>query len=468
VLSPNAVSIGPGGVAQVLVEVSLSDGPPQSVTLSATGAPSGVSTSLTPSAGTTSFDSVLLLNASSSATPGTYEVSVGGTSGGLVASASFELTITAPPSAPPATFIARVSVSPSEGGTTDPAPGDLRLQANQLLTVTALPSAGWSLSEWLVDGSSAGNGTRLSFFPVGNVTVEARFSQVVSEVGNKASVSFTAAGTGAPNVLIDGATHGLPSSFSWAVGSDHNVSAPSIIQSGPNTELVLAGWRGAVNSSSPTISFTVEKDATLVAEYQTRYLIDFAFVDSAGGPTPAQNATIYGPEGLTTVTSSNYSAWLQAGATYTPLDGTVGGVVVPVLPGAGNFTASYPGTVTVALSVYPVSVRVVDVFGQPISGANVTLTTSGNERLTQATGKNGLATFNDVPMGWFTATYTYLGVSGSLASSVTGAHSDTVTVALSYPIVSVAVIFVGVAAISLVRRWRRNGQVSRSFDGEFS
>jgi hypothetical protein len=438
------------------------------VTLNATGAPAGVSTSLTPSTGTTSFDSVLLLNASSSATPGTYEVSVGGTSGELVASASFELTITAPPSAPPATFIATVSVSPSQGGTTDPAPGDLRLQANEPLTVTALPSAGWSLSEWLVDGSAAGNGTRFSFFPVGNVTVEAIFSQVVSEVGDKASVSFTAAGADAPNVLIDGATQGLPASFSWAVGSNHDVSTPSLIRSGSNTELVFVGWHGAVNSSSPTISFTVQKDATLVAEYQTKYLIDFAFVDSTGGPTQAQNATIYGPGGLTTVTSSNYSLWLQAGATYSPLDGTVGGVVVPVLPGVGNFTTSSPETVTIALSVYPVSVRLVDMFGQPISGANVTLTTSDHERFTQATGKNGLATFNDVPMGWFTATYTYLGVSGSLSSSATGVHSDTVTVALSYPIVSLVLIFVGVTAISLVRRWRRNGLVSRSFDGELA
>ncbi|MDA4123767.1 MAG: carboxypeptidase-like regulatory domain-containing protein, partial [Thaumarchaeota archaeon] len=379
---------------------------------------------------------------------------------------SFELTIASPP--PPATFVATVSDSPSQGGTTDPAPGDLRLQANELLTVTAIPSTGWSLSEWLVDGSPAGNGTRLSFFPVGNATIEAIFSQIVSGVGNMASVSFTAAGPDAPNVLIDGEPHGLPTSVSWAVGSNHNVSAPSIIQSNSNTELVLVGWHGAVNSSSPTIFFTVEKDATLVAEYQARYLTDFAFVDSSGAPTAAQNATIYGPEGLMTIASSNYSAWLQAGATYIPLDATVGGVVVPVLPGAGNFTASYPGTVTVALSVYPISVRVVDMFGQPISGANVTLATSGHERFTQTTGKNGLATFNDVPMGWFTATYTYLGVSGSLSSSATGAHNATVTMALSYPIVSVAVIFVGVTAISLVRRWRRNGQVSHSFDGEFA
>ncbi|MDA4123766.1 MAG: hypothetical protein OK456_11355, partial [Thaumarchaeota archaeon] len=87
VLSPNSVSIGSGSGAQVLVQVDLSGGSPQFVTLNATGVPTGVSSSFSPPTGTTSFDSVLLLSASSSANPGTYEVSVAGTSGGFLASA---------------------------------------------------------------------------------------------------------------------------------------------------------------------------------------------------------------------------------------------------------------------------------------------------------------------------------------------------------------------------------------------
>jgi len=462
-LSPVAVSVVASGATQITVSVVLDSGARGAVGLTAAGVPAGVSSSFTPSAGTAAFDSVLLLDTSSSATPGIYQITVVGRSGTLVQSSSFELTIESAP--PPATYTETVSSSPPKGGTTDPAAGTFAFQASQLLTVTALPSSGWSLNHWLVNGNSAGNGTQLSFIPRGDVTIVAVFSNIAPNADPAASVSFAAMGTNSSDVVIGGETYALPTSFTWAVGSSHQVSAQGLIQAGDNSEVVLVGWHGALNSSSSALSFTVEKDMTFIAHYQTKYLVDFVFVDSGAAPVAAQNATIYGPEGLTTVTSANSSAWLDAGATYTPLGGTVGGVVVPVLPGLGSFTAYSPETITIALSTYPVSIRVVDLFGQPISGANVTLTTAGQVRLPQITGKNGSATFNDVPMGWFDATYSYLGVSGSLSSSAIGAHGDTVTMALSYPILSVAAVFAGLVAISSVRRWRRNREIDRAFDG---
>jgi len=358
-----------------------------------------------------------------------------------------------------------VSTSSPEGGTTLPPVGEYAYQADHLLTVTAKPVSGWSLDHWLVNGDPAGNGTQLSFIPQANTTIVAVFVDVAPPNTPVASVSFAASGTSASNVTVDGVQYALPTSFTWPVGSSHQVSAATLVPTGNETELVLAGWQGGANSSSSALSFTVEKDMTLVAKYQAKYLFDFAFTDSTGSPVVLQNATFYGPEGLITVTAANSSAWLRAGAQYTAMGGTVEGTSVPVLTGFGSFVACGPQTVTVPLSIYPISIRVVDVFGQPISGANVTLTTSGQERFTQLTGSNGSATFNGVPMGWFAATYSYLGVSGALSSSAVGAHSETVTMALSYPVFTVAVVFAAIVAISSVARWRRAKASEQAFDG---
>ena len=433
------------------------------VGLSAIGVPPGVSSLFTPSTGTAGFVAVFLLNTPGSFKPGTYQINVVGTSGELVHSSSFDLTIVA---APPATFKEIVSNSPQQGGTTDPASGSFTFLANRLLNITAFPSSGWSLDHWLVNGISAGNGSQLSFVPKGDVTINAVFIKATPPVVPSASVSFSAMGANSSEVVVDGARYALPRSFTWPIGSSHQVSVQTVIRVGNETELVLLGWHGWANSSSSALSVTVKNSMTLIADYQTKLLVNFAFVDSVATPVTPQNATISGPGGWITITSANSSAWLDAGGEYTFVAATAGGIVVSHLPVFGGFTVNNPATITVPLSIFPISIRVVDVFGQSISGAKVTLTTPGQQRFTQITGNDGVATFNDIPNGWFNATYSYLGVSGSLSNSATGAHSNTVTMALSYPIFSVVAVFAAAAAIASVRIWRRNRAVDRAVDGQ--
>jgi hypothetical protein len=453
-----------GGEIQTAISVVVDFGGPHPVGLSVTGEPPGVSSSFSTVAGTAPFASALILGSSSSVAPGTYQLTVKGSSGTQVSSATFVLTVDPAANEPTATYTETVSSSPSQGGTTDPPAGAYSFESGRLLTVTALPFTGWALDHWLVNGSPAGNGTKFSFIGAGDISVEAVFSRAAPQSNPVASVSFTATGASGAQVIVDGIQYPLPTSFSWAVGSTHLVSAQTPIPEGSAARVVLAGWEGGVNSSSPEASFTVGTNMTLIAKYQSEYLVGFSFTDSAGASVAAQNATIYGPQGLITVTSANSSAWLEAGATYTPLGGTVGGVVVPIAPGATSFTVDGPMTVAIPLSTYSVSIKVVDMFGQPISGANVTLTTSGQERLTQTTGDNGSASFTNIPMGWFHATYSYLGVSGSLESGVTGAHSESVTMALSYPVFTVAAVFAGLIGVSYVARRRRSTDDSNSFD----
>jgi hypothetical protein len=72
------------------------------------------------------------------------------------------------------------------------------------------------------------------------------------------------------------------------------------------------------------------------------------------------------------------------------------------------------------------------------------------------TGGPGTVTYDTVPLGVFYATYSYPGVSGHVQNATQGGHRETVAVALSYPLISMGVVFVGAAAASGVMVWRRH------------
>jgi hypothetical protein len=202
-----------GESTQTLVTVVLDAGSPLTVALVATGLPLGASASFTPSVGTASFVSLLILNTTASVGPGSYQIIVVGTSGDLVASVAFQLTVQP---AKPATYTLTVSPPSAAGGTTNPPSGAYNYTAGQLVTVSAVPSAGWSFTQWMVNGSQAGNGTQLAFTVNGNTEVTPVFSQTPPPVlvVPQASVSFLSNGEGSTQIMIDGTGYSLPTSFS--------------------------------------------------------------------------------------------------------------------------------------------------------------------------------------------------------------------------------------------------------------
>jgi len=111
----------------------------------------------------------------------------------------------------------------------------------------------------------------------------------------------------------------------------------------------------------------------------------------------------------------------------------------------------------VSLPSYPVSIKVVDVFGQPIQGSSVVLTSANETQSTGVTNSSGLVTFGYVPSGGFNATYSYLGVSGEISGLASTGDVYTGAVALSYPIISLLAVPVGTIAILGIRRLRNRG-----------
>ncbi|MEU2871216.1 glycosyl hydrolase family 18 protein [Streptomyces olivoreticuli] len=93
-LSPASASVPPGGSAGATVNTAVAAGSPQAVNLSAEGAPSGVSVSLTPSSVTAGGSARLAVATTASAAPGTYPITVRGSAPSGAHTATYTLTVT--------------------------------------------------------------------------------------------------------------------------------------------------------------------------------------------------------------------------------------------------------------------------------------------------------------------------------------------------------------------------------------
>jgi hypothetical protein len=91
--SPNQQTVTPGGSTTYTITVSLVSGSTQNVVLSVSGAPSGVSTSLNPTSGSPSFNSILSVSTTSSVAAGQYVMTITGTAGAKTETTTVTLTI---------------------------------------------------------------------------------------------------------------------------------------------------------------------------------------------------------------------------------------------------------------------------------------------------------------------------------------------------------------------------------------
>jgi len=113
--SPTSLTITQGGSGASTISVTPQNGFSGSVSLSASGLPSGVTASFSPNSTTTS--STLTLTASSAATTGTVTVTITGTSGTLTNTVPITLTISSPPPPLPTVYSLQLNPTSVVGGT---------------------------------------------------------------------------------------------------------------------------------------------------------------------------------------------------------------------------------------------------------------------------------------------------------------------------------------------------------------
>ncbi|WP_181807220.1 carbohydrate binding domain-containing protein [Streptomyces shenzhenensis] len=93
-LSPGSASVAQGGSATATVATAVTSGGAESVSLAASGAPSGVGVSFSPASVTSGGSSTLTATVGSSVAAGTYPITVTGTAAGTSHSATYTLTVT--------------------------------------------------------------------------------------------------------------------------------------------------------------------------------------------------------------------------------------------------------------------------------------------------------------------------------------------------------------------------------------
>jgi Pro-kumamolisin, activation domain len=186
--SPSSVSVAQGGQGFSTIIVNPLNGFSGSVSLSASGLPTGVTASFSP-ASTPSY-STLILSATAVAVTGTFDVTVTGTSGGLSASTTISLTVTIGPNFSLSASPSSLSIARGSNGTT---------------AITITPSNGFSDSVTF-SVSGLGKGVSASFTPNPATTT----STLTFTAGKGATTgTFTVTITGASGALSQQTTISL-------------------------------------------------------------------------------------------------------------------------------------------------------------------------------------------------------------------------------------------------------------------
>lgn len=449
-VTPPVESVVPGSSVSASVSVSIVSGATEEVVLTASGLPFGTSLKFSPEVGLPSFASAVSLSTTDSTPFGTYAIELTGTAGGLSRSVDFSLTVE--PSQP-ATYTVSVSAGPSVGGVVEPSAGAYSYAAGSSVTVSSTPSAGWHLSSWQVNGKYAGNGTSITLTVTGDLSIQALFGEGSAKTPETATVSISPLAVSSGNVTVDGMLYSLPVSFSWALGSAHTISAPPTISIDDQTREAFNGWDGSVTSKSQTVSFTVTQDMNLQPHYREQYLVSLNFVDG-NGKALVPTGVVMRESGETIEVGRNMSAWLCANTVYSFLN--VGWLGANVPYPSFHLEFGGPGLYTVPTYVFSDTLKVVDAYGLPLRGATVSLVVGNGTVLTRTTADNGTATFGQVPLGTFSGTVNYLGLSSGVSSQSVGDYTGTVSMVLSYPVLvtlGIMGLFIGVMAY---RRWKRN------------
>ena len=305
--SPSSLSITQGGSGTSTVTVTDVNGFTGSVTLAASGLPSGVTAAFgtNPTTGT----SVLALTASSTATTGTSTVTITGTSGSLTATTTLALTVsaTATPNFTIAASPASVTVTQGASGTS---------------TITITSTGGFS-SATTLSATGLPSGVTAAFST--NPVTPAANGSVTSTLTLTASAAAT---VGAATVTITGTSGSLTHSTTIAL---------------------------TVNSSSGTKNFTLSLSPASFTIDERGSVSTTLTVTSVNGFNSAVSLSVNEfPSGVTATASANPVTPPANGSTTVTLTWSAsrraptGTTTIELIGTSGSLTNEIPVTITVA------------------------------------------------------------------------------------------------------------------------
>jgi kumamolisin len=305
--SPTSLSITQGGSGTSTITVTDVGGFTGSVTLAASGLPSGVTAAFgtNPTTGT----SVLTLTASSTATTGTSTVTITGTSGSLTATTTLSLTVTA-------------TASPNFTIAASPTSVTVKQGSSGTSTITITSTGGFS-SATTLSATGLPSGVTAAFTT--NPVTPVANGSVTSTLTLTASASAT---VGAATVTITGTSGSLTHSTTIALTVSSSTQTPNFTLSLSPSAFTIDDSGSVSTTLTVTSVGGFHSAVTLsVNEFPT----DVSATASANPVTPPAN-------GSTTVTIT-WSASRRA---------PTGTTTIELIGTSGSLTNETPVTITVA------------------------------------------------------------------------------------------------------------------------
>lgn len=393
-ITASGVTVEQGTSASTSVTVSAINGFSGAVALTASGLPSGVTASFSPTSVTGSAGSTLTFTASNTATVGTATVTITGTSGSTTESTTLTLNVTAEPnfsiSASPTAVTVPAGTSVSStitityvGGLT----GSVALSATNLpsgvqanFSPSSVNSSGTvSVSFFAQTGTASGttnvnivgtDGSISHSVPIA-VTIPAASSFTLSSSptslpvtqGSNATDAITVTDVGGFTGSVTLAASGLPSGVTASFGTNPTTNTSTLTLTASSTAttgaftVTITGTSGSQTASTSftltvsaktTPSFTLSSSPTSLAVTQGSSATDTISVTDVGGFTGSVSLAATGlPSGVTAAFGTNPTTGTSVLTLTASSTATTGSSTVTVTGTSGTLTA----TTTIALTV---------------------------------------------------------------------------------------------------------------------
>ena len=312
--SAASVSVNQGGNGTSSISVTPVSGFTGSVSLAATGMPTGVTAAFSPTTATTTTPSTLTLTAASTTVTGTYTITVTGTSGTLKSTTTISLSVAVPP--PPSFTIAAasagVAIAQSSSGT------DIITVTPVGAFVSPVTFAATGVPTGVTASFSPNPGTATSTmtFTVSSTAAQGNSTIIITGTsGTLSSTTFVGLAVTPPSSTSSSTLAASPASvsFSYKLGATVPASQNIQVTASPTALAYMASvsdptWLSATPASGTTpgtVAIGIIPGALQAGSYSG--FVSISSVGALGSPQTIQVALTVTAEQLnTTTTSSSY------------------------------------------------------------------------------------------------------------------------------------------------------------------
>jgi hypothetical protein len=283
--SPASLSIAPGNSANSTITTTVSGGFSNAVALSASGQPSGVTVTFTPTsiAAPGSGTSTMGITVGSTVSPGTYPITVTGTGGTTVHTTTVTLTVsTSADTTPPTTSITAPANNATVSGTTS-------------VTASASDNVGVTKVEFYIDGSLKTTVTTSPYtfswdtttVANGSHTLVSKAYDAANNVGTSATVTVTVSNTTTAQQLLGnpGFENGSSSPAPWTVSA-------GVIDNSTGEAAHSGSWKAWLDGYGTTHTDSIVQTVTIPSTVTTATLTFWLHIDTAETTTTTAYDTL--------------------------------------------------------------------------------------------------------------------------------------------------------------------------------